>query len=192
MSFKSIHTLALLALAGCIATATAGGGSGGGDDTVQAEPVEGDDTTTTVVAEPVEEPEPEAGPAVQEPIVCAGQEQITLDGVTITNDDGPGIRASGNCQVTLTGSEVSGSTYGVDASGNAQVTIEGGRVSGGEAAVVSVGNAQVNLPQTEVVGEVRVQGNGQADGAPASAMGMSAMGMSAAAMGMSSGMGMGG
>ncbi len=193
MSSKPIRILTLLALSGCIATATTGGGAGtsDGNDTVQAEPVEGDDTTTTVVAEPVDDPaEPAAtGPTAQDPIECAGQEQITLDGVTITNDDGAGIRASGNCQVTLTNSEVSGSTYGVDASGNAQVTIQAGRVSGGEAAVVSVGNAQVNLPETEVQGEVRVQGNGQADGAAAGGMGMSEMGMSS--MGMSAGMGMG-
>jgi len=182
---ERIQLLALLALGGCVATAGVRGTDDGSGDTVQASPAdEGSEgnTTTTVVAEPVDDPEPAAA-AATDPIDCAGQEEIVADAVTIVNEGGPAILARGNCKVTLTNSTVTGSDFGVDASGNAQVTLQDSRVEGGEAAVVSSGNANVALPGTEVVGEVRVQGNGEADGAAVSAMGMGSMGMSHMGMG---------
>jgi hypothetical protein len=105
---------------------------------------------------PPELAEPE--PATDPPIACAGEQRIEATGLTIVSEDGPAIRASGHCQLTLTDSDVSGSEVGVHASESAQVVLRDSRVEGGQAAVVVSGRASVALPDSEVVGEVRLEG----------------------------------
>lgn len=147
MSPTRLHLLAPFALVACVGTSDA-----------YEEPAPAEtDRGAEAAAGPVAPVEP-AGPAVQGPIECGGAQEITLEGVTLVNDEGPAVRASGGCVVTLTRSEIRGSDVGVVASGNARVTLRECRVSGGEAAVVASGNAQVALPETEVVGEVRLGG----------------------------------
>jgi hypothetical protein len=142
-------------------------GSGNGRTPTPATTDEGGEPPT--VATPSTEPARVAHP----PIDCAGQEQITASEVEIVNGSGPGVRASGQCVVTLTSSVVRGSDYGVEATGDARVVLTDCRVTGAEAAVVVNGDANVRIPGTELVGELRLQGRaGAADpSATVSAMG---------------------
>ena len=194
-----------LAVAGCAGYASVerSENSRGTTTTTRTADEGGGEPSTVVVAEPVEPvgapttPTGTPGLTSHPPITCAGQEQITATDVEIVNSNGPGVRASGQCVVTLTGASVTGSDYGVEATGNARVTITNGRVTGAEAAVVANGNADVQLPGTEVTGEVRVQSGGSSASAmqstgnanAASAMENSASAMGNSASAMSSSMG---
>lgn len=100
---------------------------------------------------------------LHDPVVCAGEEELTLEGVTIDNPDGPGVQARGECRVSIVDSEVRGSTHGVDAGDAARVVLERSRVSGGVGAVVSSGRAHVVFDDTEAPGEVRLGGPSEGD-----------------------------
>jgi hypothetical protein len=85
------------------------------------------------------------------PLVCGGNDQLTLSGVTATFAAGPALTAGGNCKVTCTGCTLR-APFAVQANGNAQVVIVGG-VLEGEVAIAATANATV-----DVRGDAKVSG----------------------------------
>lgn len=83
---------------------------------------------------------------------CSGNDAISLSGVT-ANVSGTAIRASGNCQLTLSGVEITAPT-GIDASASAKVTMTGGSITSSTRAVNAAANAQVTFVGTRVSGKV--------------------------------------
>jgi hypothetical protein len=90
------------------------------------------------------------------PIVCSGNDDVTLMGKTITSDDAVPIVAAGNCTMKLVGCAVSGTTA-LTASGNAKVVVEGGSLAGKGPAVVLSGNAQLDVSGgTKLTGDATI------------------------------------
>jgi hypothetical protein len=100
------------------------------------------------VQPPINQP-PVGNPAA--PIECSGSEQITIVARTIVTTNGPAIRVSGSCQVTLMAVTVQG-PIGIEASGSAQVTVMGGSIDATSNAVTMTGSSQVTLMGTELPG----------------------------------------
>ena len=77
------------------------------------------------------------------PLSCTGNEQITLNGQTLSLPTGIPVVASDNCGLRLVGCTVVGSVA-ISARGNARVTIEGGSVRGTGPAITAAGNAAID------------------------------------------------
>lgn len=106
---------------------------------------------------------PAAG-ARKPPIVCDGAQSLVLDDVQITNDQGPALKASGNCSVVVRKCVLVGADVGVHASGNASVVLESCKVTGKKHAVQASGNASVALTGVELTGDVHTSGNANVSG----------------------------
>jgi len=79
------------------------------------------------------------------PIVCSGQQRVRLSKRAIRAKSGPAVTATGSCQVTLDGCELSGSPA-IVASDKARVLVRGGAVeSSGPLAIAATGSAVVDL-----------------------------------------------
>ena len=78
------------------------------------------------------------------PIVCNGNDDVTLMGKTISSETGVPVIASGNCTLKLVGCAVSGTTA-ITASGNAKVFVEGGSLAGKGPAIVLSGNSELDV-----------------------------------------------
>ena len=99
-----------------------------------------------------------------EPLVCAGNETIDVDGVTATFTQGSAVVARGNCHVTLKNCTLKAVT-GIEASGNAHVTVKGGSVQGMGIAIDASGNATVDLlGNVKTTGPVRHSNNAHVTG----------------------------
>jgi hypothetical protein len=78
------------------------------------------------------------------PVLCNGNDSVTLTGKTLAMPAGVPVVATGNCTLKLVDCTVSGVTA-ITASGNATVTIEGGSVSGKGPAIVLMGNSTLDV-----------------------------------------------
>ena len=77
------------------------------------------------------------------PIVCRGNDDVTLMGKTISSETSVAIVVSGNCTMKLVGCAVSGMPA-IAVSGNGHVTVEGGSLAGKGPAVVLSGNSELD------------------------------------------------
>ena len=91
---------------------------------------------------------------------CGGNDVVALTGVTAT----AGVKASANCQLTLTGVNIT-TSIPIEASGNAKVTVTGGSISGSTASVIASGNAKIDFVGTKVTGKARTSGLAKVTGA---------------------------
>ena len=82
---------------------------------------------------------------------CKGNDVIALTGVK-ANVSGTAIKASANCQLTLTGVDITAGT-GIDASGGAKVTMTGGSIKATTNSVVAANAAKVDCVGTTVTGK---------------------------------------
>jgi hypothetical protein len=94
---------------------------------------------------------------------CKGNDVIALSGVK-ANVTGTAIKASGNCQLTLTGVELTAAT-GIDASANAKVTMTGGSIKATTNSIVAAGGAKVDCVGTTVSGKSKAAGAAKITGA---------------------------
>lgn len=79
-----------------------------------------------------------------EPLMCSGNENIAVSGVTATFNAGTAIRASGNCHVRCTDCTLSAPTA-IEAGGNAEVIIVNGSVKGTTLLADASGNARITI-----------------------------------------------
>lgn len=90
------------------------------------------------------------------PIVCAGSEDIVLDGVSIEGE--VAVHASGSCNVVLTNCTLRASHTAIVAAGSADVQLRGCNVAA-PVAVDAAGSADVAIAGSNVQGEVRAAGS---------------------------------
>ena len=105
----------------------------------------------------------------KDPLVCGGNDNITVTGVTAKFNAGSAIVASANCHVKCTNCNLEGTTA-IEASGNADVTIINGSVKGTVLMADASNNAHVTVMGNVVVaGETKKSGNAKisAPAAPA-------------------------
>lgn len=95
---------------------------------------------------------------------CKGNDALTITGVK-ANVSGTAIKASANCQLTLTGVDITAGV-GIDASANAKVTMTGGSITATGNSVVAAGGAKVDLVGTKVTGKAKQSGGAKISGAP--------------------------
>jgi hypothetical protein len=90
------------------------------------------------------------------PIVCRGNDDVTLMGKTISSETSVAIVASGNCKLKLVGCAVSGMPA-IAASGNGHVVVEGGSLAGKGPAVVLSGNSELDVSGgTHLTGDMTI------------------------------------
>jgi hypothetical protein len=77
------------------------------------------------------------------PIVCSGNDYVTITGETLVLPSGVPILATGNCTVHLTGCTVEGTTA-LTVKNNAAVVVEGGSLKGEGPAVIVMDNGSVD------------------------------------------------
>lgn len=94
---------------------------------------------------------------------CKGNDAVTLTGVK-ANVAGTAIKASGNCQLTLTGIDITAG-IGIEASANAKVTMTGGSITATTNSVVASAGAKVDLVGTKVSGKAKQSGGAKVTGA---------------------------
>jgi hypothetical protein len=94
------------------------------------------------------------------PFECSANDKIALAGVVAT----AGVKASGNCQLTLTGVSIT-APVAIEASSNAKVTMTGGSITASTSSVVASGNAKVDLAGTKVTGKSKASGLAKITGA---------------------------
>jgi hypothetical protein len=82
---------------------------------------------------------------------CKGNDVMAITGVTANVSD-TAIRASGNCQISLTNVKIT-APVGIDASGNAKVTIAGGSITSSSNSVVAANGATVVVSGAAVTGK---------------------------------------
>jgi hypothetical protein len=78
--------------------------------------------------------------------------------------DGTAIKASANCQLTLTGVDITAAT-GIDAGGNAKVNMVGGSITATSNSVVAANAAKVDCVGTKVSGKSKASGAAKVTGA---------------------------
>ena len=94
---------------------------------------------------------------------CKGNDVIALTGVK-ANVSGTAIKASGNCQLALTGVDITAAT-GIDASANAKVTMTGGSIKATTSSVVAANGAKVDCVGTTVTGKSKASNGAKITGA---------------------------
>jgi hypothetical protein len=94
---------------------------------------------------------------------CKGNDVIALTGVK-ASVAGTAIKASGNCQLTLTSIDITAAT-GIDAGGNAKVTMTGGSIKATASSVVAANNAKVDCVGTSVTGKSKASNGAKITGA---------------------------
>lgn len=94
------------------------------------------------------------------PLVCGGNENITVNDVTASFSGGSAINAGGNCHVNCVGCNLSAPVV-IAAGGNAEITLVNSKVTGAQA-VVAGGNAQVKIVgNSTVTGQIVKGGNAE-------------------------------
>ena len=94
-----------------------------------------------------------------EPLVCSGNDNIDVSGVTAKFANGTAIQASANCHVRCTGCTLEAATV-IDASGNAEVNIINGSVKGSPIMAEASNNAHVTIMgNVTVAGTTKQSGN---------------------------------
>jgi hypothetical protein len=94
---------------------------------------------------------------------CKANDAVSLTGVKAVVA-GTAIKASGNCQLTLTGVDITAAT-GIDASGNAKVTMTGGSIKATTNSVVASAAAKVDCVGTTVTGKSKASAAAKITGA---------------------------
>lgn len=94
---------------------------------------------------------------------CSGNDVFALTGVK-ANVSGTAIKASGNCQLTLVGVDITAGT-GIEASAAAKVTMTGGSIKATTNSVVASAAAKVDCTGTTVTGKSKVSGAAKVTGA---------------------------
>ena len=94
---------------------------------------------------------------------CKGNDVMTLVGVK-ANVSGTAIKASGNCQLTMTGVDITASV-GIEASASAKVTMTGGSITATTNSVVASAAAKVDCVGTKVTGKSKVSNAAKITGA---------------------------
>ena len=94
---------------------------------------------------------------------CSGNDVISLVGVK-ANVSGTAIKASGNCDLTLTGVDITAGT-GIEASANAKVKMTGGSIKATTNSVVASAAAKVDCTGTTVTGKSKASGAAKVTGA---------------------------
>jgi hypothetical protein len=94
---------------------------------------------------------------------CKGNDAVSLSGVK-AKVAGTAVKASGNCQLTLVGVDLTAAT-GIEASGNAKVTMTGGSIKATSNSVVASAAAKVTCVGTTVTGKSKASGAAKVTGA---------------------------
>lgn len=94
---------------------------------------------------------------------CKGNDAIALTGIK-ANVAGTAIKATGNCQLTLVGVDITAAT-GIDASANAKVTMTGGSIKATTNSVVASAAAKVDCVGTTVTGKSKASNAAKITGA---------------------------
>jgi hypothetical protein len=94
---------------------------------------------------------------------CKGNDVLALANVK-ANVAGTAIKASANCQLTLTGVDITAAT-GIDAGGNAKVNMVGGSITATSNSVVAANAAKVDCVGTKVSGKSKASGAAKVTGA---------------------------
>jgi hypothetical protein len=95
---------------------------------------------------------------------CKGNDNVTLTGIK-ANVSGTAIKASGNCQLTMVGVEIT-APVGIEASANAKVSMTGGAINATTHSVVASAAAKVDLVGTKVSGKSKSSGAAKVTSAP--------------------------
>ena len=102
----------------------------------------------------------------KEPLMCDGNDDISVSDVKANFSAGAAIIANGNCKVTCKSCDLK-AAVGVQAGGNAEVNVVDGKVEG-QVAITASTNAHVNVRgNAKVVGLVNKSGNAEVTGIPA-------------------------
>jgi hypothetical protein len=94
---------------------------------------------------------------------CKGNDVVALTGVK-ANVSGTAIKASANCQLTLTGVDITAGV-GIEASASAKVTMTGGSITATTNSVVATAAAKVDCVGTKVTGKSKASGAAKVTGA---------------------------
>ncbi len=94
---------------------------------------------------------------------CKGNDVVALTGIK-ANVRGTAIKASGNCQLALTGVDITAAT-GIDASAGAKVTMTGGSIKATTNSVVAANAAKVDCLGTTVTGKSKAANAAKITGA---------------------------
>lgn len=104
------------------------------------------------------------------PLLCGGNDEMQLSGITASFSSGSALNVSGNCHVTCQGCTLRAPVV-VAAGGNAQIDLVDCHLEGADA-VVAGGNAQVRFAgNSTVVGKITQGGNASVTGAPTATAG---------------------
>jgi hypothetical protein len=94
---------------------------------------------------------------------CKGNDVMELTGVK-ANVSGTAIKASGNCQLSMVGVDITAAT-GIEASASAKVTMTGGSITATTNSVVASAAAKVDCVGTKVTGKSKASGAAKVTGA---------------------------
>lgn len=94
---------------------------------------------------------------------CKGNDVVALTGVK-ANVPGTAIKASANCQLSLTGVDITAGV-GIEASASAKVTMTGGSITATTNSVVATAAAKVDCVGTKVTGKSKASGAAKVTGA---------------------------
>ena len=94
---------------------------------------------------------------------CKGNDVVALTGVK-ANVSGTAIKASANCQLTLTGVDIT-AAVGIEASASAKVTMTGGSITATTNSVVATAAAKVDCVGTKVTGKSKASNAAKVTGA---------------------------
>ncbi len=94
---------------------------------------------------------------------CKGNDVVALTGVK-ANVSGTAIKASANCQLSLTGVDITAGV-GIEASASAKVTMTGGSINATTNSVVATAAAKVDCVGTKVTGKSKASGAAKITGA---------------------------
>jgi hypothetical protein len=102
------------------------------------------------------------------PLLCGGNDEMQLSGISASFSAGSALNVSGNCHVVCNGCNLKAPVV-VTAAGNAQIDLVDCHLEGGDA-IVAEGNAQVRIAgNSTVVGRITQGGNASVTGAPPAA-----------------------
>lgn len=96
----------------------------------------------------------------QMPIVCKGDQDLTLRNKVVSVKKGPAVIAKGDCTLILENATLSSPGRAVVAEGNADITLRNTTVHGAKAAVAVSGNATVKAVNSTLNGKIVKKGNG--------------------------------
>jgi hypothetical protein len=97
------------------------------------------------------------------PLICNGNQMVSVSGVHAVFTEGAAITASANCNLTLDSVDITAPTA-LRTEGNATVTVNAGHLVGGTYALDAAGNSHVTLSATKLDGPVNKSRNAKVEG----------------------------